>query len=113
MHLFLGGRDRQKLEATQEQLRAVRPDATIDILAWAISGSSLEDLLYSRRLNLVVHLAGPFQGQDYAVAVGVAAIAAWFSLKGLVVLFRGSPIAIVVMGALDGGRQACGRWLAR
>jgi len=68
MHLFLGGRDRQKLEATREQLRAVRPDAKIDIVAWQISASGLEDLLYSRRLNLVVHLAGPFQGQDYAVA---------------------------------------------
>ncbi len=68
LHLFLGGRDRQKLEATQGQLRAVKPDAKIDILAWAISGSSLQDLLYSRRLNLVVHLAGPFQGQDYMVA---------------------------------------------
>jgi saccharopine dehydrogenase-like NADP-dependent oxidoreductase len=68
LHLFIGGRDGQKLEAAQEQLRAVKPDAKIDILARTISGSNLEDLLYSRRLSLVVHLAGPFQGQDYAVA---------------------------------------------
>jgi Saccharopine dehydrogenase NADP binding domain len=68
LHLLLGGRDRQKLEATHVQLRAMKPDAKIDIVAWAISGSSLLDLLYSRRVNLVVHLAGPFQGQDYAVA---------------------------------------------
>jgi hypothetical protein len=66
--LFLGGRDRQKLETTQGQLHAVKPDAKIDILAWKINGSGLLDLLYSRRLNLVVHLAGPFQGQDYSVA---------------------------------------------
>jgi len=66
--LFLGGRDRQKLEATQGQLRAVRRDRNIDIVACKISASGLLDLLYSRRLNLVVHLAGPFQGQNYAVA---------------------------------------------
>jgi hypothetical protein len=66
--LFLGGRDWKKLEATRGQLRAVKPDAKVDILAWTISGSSLQDLLYSRKLNLVVHLAGPFQGQDYMVA---------------------------------------------
>src|SRR5260370_15314232 len=68
LHLFLGGRDRQKLEATQGQLHAARPDAKIDILAGKINASGFLDLLHSRRLNLVVHLAGPFQGQDYAVA---------------------------------------------
>src|SRR5229473_4839970 len=68
LHLFLGGRDRQKLEATQGQLHAAKPDAKIDILAGKINGSGLLDLLRSRRVNLVVHLAGPFQGQDYAVA---------------------------------------------
>jgi Saccharopine dehydrogenase NADP binding domain len=68
LHLFLGGRDKQKLEATQGQLRAVRRDRNIDIVACKISASGLLDLLYSRRLNLVVHLAGPFQGQNYAVA---------------------------------------------
>src|SRR5260370_10963793 len=68
LHLFLGGRDRQKLEATQGQLHAARPDAKIDILAGKINASGFLDLLYSRRLNLVVHLAGPFQGQDYMVA---------------------------------------------
>jgi hypothetical protein len=68
LHLFLGGRDGQKLEAAQRQLRGVKPDAKIDILAGNINASGLLDLLYSRRLTLVVHLAGPFQGQDYAVA---------------------------------------------
>jgi len=50
----------------------------------------------------------------YAVAVGLASIAAWFSLKGLVTLFPGAPIAIVVMGAMMEAAKlvACG-WLAR
>ena len=68
LHLFLGGRNKQKLEATQGQLHAEKPDAKIDILARKFSAAGLLDLLYSRRADLVVHLAGPFQGQDYAVA---------------------------------------------
>jgi Saccharopine dehydrogenase NADP binding domain len=68
LHLFLGGRDRQKLEATSRQLLAAKLGAKIDILAGKINGSGLLDLLRSRRVNLVVHLAGPFQGQDYAIA---------------------------------------------
>jgi hypothetical protein len=50
----------------------------------------------------------------YAVAVGLASIAAWFSLKGLVTLFPGAPVAIVVMGGMMEAAKlvACG-WLAR
>jgi hypothetical protein len=49
----------------------------------------------------------------YAVACGLAAIAAWFSLKGLAVLFPGAPHEIVVMGAIMEAAKlvACG-WLA-
>jgi hypothetical protein len=45
---------------------------------------------------------------------GLAAIAAWFSLKGLAVLFPGAPHEIVVMGAIMEAAKliACG-WLAR
>jgi MarR family len=49
----------------------------------------------------------------YAVAIGLAATAAWFSLKGLTVLFPGAPHEIVVMGAIMECAKlvACG-WLA-
>jgi MarR family len=49
----------------------------------------------------------------YAVACGLAAIAAWFSLKGLRVLFPGAAYEIVVMGAIMEAAKliACG-WLA-
>ena len=83
LHLFLGGRDRQRLEATQGQLHAEKPAAKIDILAWKINVSALLDLLYSRRLNLVVHLAGPFQGQDYAVAKACFHAGAYAIVDGL------------------------------
>ena len=36
----------------------------------------------------------------YRVAGGLAGIAAWFSLKGLAVLFRGAPDEIILMGAI-------------
>jgi hypothetical protein len=49
----------------------------------------------------------------YGVACGLAGIAAWFSLKGLAVLFPGAPHEIVVMGAIMEAAKlvACG-WLA-
>src|SRR5262249_3200558 len=49
----------------------------------------------------------------YGVAVGLAGCAAWFSLKGLAVLFPGAPVAIVVMGGVMEAAKlvACG-WLA-
>jgi len=49
----------------------------------------------------------------YAAAVGLAGIAAWFSLKGLAVLFPGSPVAILVMGAtMEGSKIIAAGWLA-
>jgi hypothetical protein len=49
----------------------------------------------------------------YGVACGLAGIAAWFSLKGLAVLFPGAPHEIVLMGAIMECAKlvACG-WLA-
>jgi hypothetical protein len=49
----------------------------------------------------------------YAVACGLAAIAAWCSLKGLRELFPGAAFEIVVMGAIMEAAKliACG-WLA-
>jgi len=60
----------------------------------------------ARRLSFADMLA-------YGVAVGLAGCAAFFSLKGLVVLYPGSPVAIVVTGAImEAGKiVACG-WLA-
>src|SRR5262249_46669607 len=48
----------------------------------------------------------------YTAAVGLAGIAAWFSLKGLAVLFPGSPVAILVMGAtMEGSKIIAAGWL--
>src|SRR5215471_82912 len=67
-HLLLGGRDERRLKVAQRQLRDVKPDAPIDTVTWDIGVPGLPDLLRSHKINLVIHLAGPFQGQDYTVA---------------------------------------------
>jgi hypothetical protein len=66
--LLLGGRDQAKLERTRAGLVAERPGAMVELTPCDASTSGLPDLLRSRQVNLVVHLAGPFQGQDYRVA---------------------------------------------
>ncbi len=50
----------------------------------------------------------------YAAAIGLATVAAWFSIKGMVVLFPGSPQAIVVMAAtMEAAKLVTAGWLAR
>ena len=70
IEVWLGGRDGAKLERAAHALdldpaRAVRVDA---------HGGRLTSALQQRRIDVLVHTAGPFQGQDYDVAR--AAIAA-------------------------------------
>jgi saccharopine dehydrogenase-like NADP-dependent oxidoreductase len=66
LHLLLAGRDRQKLQATQKILGS-NPAAKTDVVPCDI-GSGLLESLHSRRPDAVIHLAGPFQAQDYGVA---------------------------------------------
>ena len=68
LHLLVAGRDRQRLKILKHQLHAVKPNAQIDTLMWNAGAPGLPDLLRSQEINLVIHLAGPFQGQNYAVA---------------------------------------------
>jgi len=93
-----------RLDDTAANPPAGRPDIPTDVSGLEIHPAPVAPR--SRRLSIADMLA-------YAVAVGLASIAAWFSLKGLATLFPGSPIAIVVMGALMEAAKivACG-WLA-
>src|SRR5262249_46511353 len=85
-------------------LTAGRPDIRPDISRPGIPPSPAPPR--ARRLSVADVLA-------YAVAVGLAAIAAWFSLKGLAVLFPGSPTAVVVMGVLmEAAKLIAAGWLA-
>lgn len=62
--LVLGGRHLAALEALREELSD--PGARLAVLDATAPG--LTDVLGSLRPQLVIHAAGPFQGQDYRVA---------------------------------------------
>jgi hypothetical protein len=50
----------------------------------------------------------------YAAAVALAGAAAWFSIRGMVVLFPGSPNSVIVMAvAMEAGKLVTAGWLAR
>jgi Saccharopine dehydrogenase NADP binding domain len=68
LHLFLGGRNEQKLKNLRDELHAIRSDANIHVVAGRIKAPDLLEWLSSHDINLVIHLAGPFQGQDYVIA---------------------------------------------
>lgn len=50
----------------------------------------------------------------YVAAVGLAGAAAWFSIRGMVVLFPGSPMSVVAMAlAMEAAKLVTAGWLAR
>jgi hypothetical protein len=50
----------------------------------------------------------------YAAAIALAGAAAFFSIKGMVVLFPGASLAVVVMAfAMEGAKLVTAGWLAR
>jgi hypothetical protein len=49
----------------------------------------------------------------YAAAIALAVAAAWFSIRGMIVLFPGSPASVVGMaGALESAKLVTAGWLA-
>ncbi|MDE1902194.1 MAG: saccharopine dehydrogenase NADP-binding domain-containing protein [Alphaproteobacteria bacterium] len=65
--LLLCGRDKAKLMNLQKNLRDIS-DAETEVVACNIDCDDFSALLLAQRPNLVVHLAGPFQNQDYKIA---------------------------------------------
>ena len=50
----------------------------------------------------------------YIAAIALAGAAAWFSIRGTVVLFPGSPMAIIAMAcAMEAAKLVTAGWLAR
>ncbi|HVY66965.1 MAG TPA: saccharopine dehydrogenase NADP-binding domain-containing protein [Gammaproteobacteria bacterium] len=98
IRLSLGGRDRRKLG---DAARAIGLDASRAVCVDA-HGPDLAAELQRRGIHLVIHTAGPFQGQDYGVAR--AAIAA-----GCHYLDLGDGRGFVSgIGALDADARARG-----
>jgi hypothetical protein len=50
----------------------------------------------------------------YVAAIALAGAAAWFSIKGMAVLFPGAPISVIVMAvAMESAKLVTAGWLAR
>jgi hypothetical protein len=50
----------------------------------------------------------------YMAAIALAGAAAWFSIRGMVVLFPGSPMSVIVMAiAMEAAKLVTAGWLAR
>jgi uncharacterized protein YbjT (DUF2867 family) len=64
--VVLAGRDATRLTALQGELRQLCPAAGIVVRPLTLPRDLSSELL--REVDAVVHAAGPFQGQDYAVA---------------------------------------------
>jgi hypothetical protein len=61
-------------------------------------------------------LVTPSTGLDsaaYLAAIGLAAVAAWFSIGGMVVLFPGARLSVVAMAAMEAAKLVTAGWLAR
>ncbi len=68
VRLVLAGRDSGKLEALQQDLQRQNSVAAMTTLVLNIAAPDFNARLRTLRPMLVLHLAGPFQGQDYEVA---------------------------------------------
>jgi hypothetical protein len=50
----------------------------------------------------------------YVAAIALAGAAAWFSIRGMTVLFPGAPLAVIAMSAtMEGAKLVTAGWLAR
>jgi saccharopine dehydrogenase-like NADP-dependent oxidoreductase len=68
LQIIVGGRDQKKAEKLIEKIKTEIPDA--DIIPFQIDWQSqdFEQKLKACQANILIHSAGPFQGQDYKVA---------------------------------------------
>jgi len=66
--LVVTSRSEAAARSLVDELRKLRPDTAINAACLDLSSADLNADLMSLRPDIVVHTAGPFQGQDYRVA---------------------------------------------
>jgi len=66
--ILVGGRHLHRAEELCDSVRARNAEASVTPLACEARSNQLTDTLRDLAVDAVVHAAGPFQGQDYAVA---------------------------------------------
>ena len=99
IELIVAGRDAARASELAAQLGARSCGVAIDV-----ASTGLADALRSSGAQLVVHTAGPFQGQDYRVARAAAAAGAHY-----IDLADGRRFVCDFRGALDGAFRVAGR----
>jgi saccharopine dehydrogenase-like NADP-dependent oxidoreductase len=67
-HILIAGRDGGRAQKAAATLRDEGTTATIEGIALDVAGAGLAEEIRRQRANLVIHAAGPFQGQAYDVA---------------------------------------------
>ena len=77
LHILIAGRSQAQAEALAQRLRP-GAHSQLDAQALDIESPSLAETLTSLRPNIVVHTAGPFQGQHYRVAQACIAAGAHY-----------------------------------
>lgn len=97
--LLVGGRDQARATAFAQSLPGTARGVRLDIGA-----PDLAERLRALELGLVIHTAGPFQGQDYRVPRAVAAAGAHY-----IDLADGRRFVCDFPAALDADFQAAGR----
>lgn len=104
IQLVVAGRDAASLAALADALATIHPDAGVQIATIDVAASDLQARLQTLAPQLVVHTAGPFQGQDYHVAEAVLRCGAHY-----VDLADGRQF-VAGIGAIDALAKSCGRW---
>src|SRR4051812_40575391 len=66
--LILAGRDRERAEAAIRSLQQSGSVAALQAVRLDAEDQHLAEQLIELKVNAVIHTAGPFQGQSYAVA---------------------------------------------
>ena len=97
--LLIGGRDAQRAAALARELGQAAQGLQVDIAA-----PGLAELLRAQRVELLIHMAGPFQGLDYTVARAAAAAGAHY-----IDLADGRRFVCDFAAALDADFRAAGR----
>jgi hypothetical protein len=71
--IFVAGRSAEKAEALRAALAAQFPESGVDAVALDADAPDLTARLRALDVAVVIHAAGPFQGQDYRVAAACIA----------------------------------------
>ncbi len=68
LHVIVAGRNKQKAQALVDKIVKSNPSASISALALDWLDESFSTALKEANPQILIHTAGPFQGQDYKVA---------------------------------------------